>query len=192
MKTKFRFYACAVFALALVASCKEDENPKVEESPFFIFFDQPAITIDTTPVAASSWEYGFVFNPLADGKITKLGVKLPVAGDFTVRLWDLSGVTPVVLRDQKITSATVHVPAFVDIAPVSVPKNAQLGITVLANSFYRLQKKDASAFSFPVVTDNISILSFNEEMRDSSLTTFPQTPNTTRVAPCVNVVFVAD
>ena len=192
MKTKFRFYACTVFALALISSCKEDENPKVEESPFFVFFDQPAITIDTTPAAATTWEYGFVFNPLAGGKITKLGVKLPVAGDFTVKLWDLSGVTPVVLRDQTITSATVHLPAFVDIAPVSVPKNAQLGITVLANSFYRLQKKDASAFSFPVVVDNISILSFNEEMRDSSLTTFPQTPNTTRVAPCVNVVFVAD
>lgn len=192
MKTKFRFALSLLFLLALLSSCKEDDNPPVEESPFFVFFDQPAITIDTMPVAANTWEYGFIFNPLADGKITKLGLKLPVTGEFTVKLWDLSGSTPVVLRDQKITSATVHTPAFVSISPVSVPKNAQLGVSVLANSFYRLQKKDASVFSFPVVVDNINILSFNEEMRDSSLTTFPQTPNTTRVAPCVNVVFVAD
>lgn len=192
MKTKFRIYVCAVFALALISSCKEDENPKVEESPFFVFFDQPAITIDTTPVAANTWEYGFVFNPIADGKITKLGLKLPVSGEFTVKLWDLSGSTPVILRDQKITSATVHTPAFVDISPVSVPKNAQLGISVLANSFYRLKKNDASAFAFPVVVDNIRIVSFNEEMSNTSLVTFPKNTNTTSVAPCVNVVFVAD
>lgn len=192
MKTEFRFLVCALFTLALISACKKDDKPKIEESPFFLFFDQPAITIDTTPVAASTWEYGFKFSPLENGKITKLGLKLPVTGEFPVKLWDLSGTTPVVLRNQKITSTVVHGPAFVEISPVAVSKNAQLGISILANSFYRLQKKDASAFTFPVAAGNIQILSFNEEMRNASLDTFPPSPNTTRVAPCVNIVFIAD
>lgn len=192
MKTKFRFAALALLSLAVFYSCDKEDKPAAEESPFFVFFDQPAITIDTTPVAANTWEYGFIFNPLADGKITKLGLKLPVTGEFTVKLWDLSGTAPVVLNEKKITSATAHVPVFVDIAPVSVPQNAQLGVTVLANSFYRLQKKDASNFAFPLVEGNIRIVSFNEQMSNTSLTTFPQNPNNKQVAPCVNVIFVAD
>ena len=192
MKAKFRFLVCALFALALITSCKKDDNPKIEESPFFLFFDQPAIAIDTTPVAANTWEYGFIFTPLADGKITKLGLKLPVTGEFTVKLWDLSGSLPVVLRDQKITSAAIHSPAFVEISPVSVSQNTQLGVSILANSFYRLQKNDASDFAFPVVAGNLKIVSFNEEMSNMSNDTFPPMPNPTRLAPCVNVVFIAD
>lgn len=192
MKTKFRFAALALLSLAVFSSCDKDDNPAAEESPFFVFFDQPAITIDTTPVAANTWEYGFIFNPLTDGRITKLGLKLPVTGEFTVKLWDLSGTAPVVLNEKKITSATAHVPVFVDIAPVSVPQNAQLGVTVLANSFYRLQKNDASNFAFPLVEGNIRIVSFNEQMSNTSLATFPQNPNNKQVAPCVNVIFVAD
>lgn len=191
MKTKFRFAACLLL-LAILASCKKEDAEPVEESPFFVFFDQPAIEIDTTPVSAATWEYGFVFNPLAKGTITKLGIKLPVTGEFTVKLWDLSGNNPVILSEQKATSATIHTPAFVDISPVAVQKNAILGISVLANSFYRIQKQDASEFTFPIEIGNIRIVSFNEEMSAVGLAVFPQIINKTRVAPCVNVVFVAD
>jgi hypothetical protein len=192
MKTKFKYAACLLFLLAALASCKKDVAEPVEESPFFVFFDQPSITIDTTPVAATTWEYGFVFNPLVDGNITKLGLKLPVTGEFSVKLWDLSGSTPVVLSDQKVTSAISHTPAFVSIPDIAVRKDAKLGITVLANSFYRIQKQNAAEFAFPMVAGNIRIVSFNEEMNNMNLAVFPQTTNTNRVAACVNVVFVAD
>lgn len=192
MKTRFRFAVSVLLLLSVLASCKDEDAQPVEESPFFVFFDQPAITIDTTPVSATTWEYGFVFNPLVDGSINKLGVKLPVTGEFTVKLWDLSGNTPLILSEQKATSTTSHIPVFVDIPSIAVQKNATLGITVLANSFYRIQKQDASEFTFPMEVGNIRIVSFNEEMSATSLATFPGIINKTRVAPCVNVVFVAD
>lgn len=188
-------YPLVIVLLALTvafASCDKDETPKEEESPFFSFFDEPAITIDTTPVANDTWEYGFVFNPLVNGRITKLGLKLPVTGDFEVKLWDLDSGTPVVLEGKIITSTSVHVPVFVDISPVAVLKEAKLGITILANSFYRIEKQNAADFSFPREIKNIRIVSFNEETNASGLAVFPETANTTRVAPCVNVVFVAD
>ena len=64
MKAKIRFILWALFALALIPSCKEDDNPKIEESPFFSFFDQPAITIDNTAVSESNSEYGLILTPL--------------------------------------------------------------------------------------------------------------------------------
>lgn len=192
MKINPFLIVCTLSAMAILSSCDKEEAPKVEESPFFVFFDQSAIAVDTTPVAVDTWEYGFVFNPLAKGNVTKLGIKLPVTGEFNVKLWDLSGSTPVVLTDKKITSSTVHTPAFVDISPIAVQKEAKLGVTILANSFYRIQKQDASAFAFPLTVGNIRIVSFNENINNSALGAFPDTTNTVRVAPCVNVVFVAD
>lgn len=192
MYTTFRFVACILFSLAALVSCNREDSQPVEESPFFIFFDQSAILIDTTAVSATTWDYGFVFNPLTGGKITKLGVKLPVTGEFTVKLWDLSGVNPVVLSEQKVNSTTIHTPAFVAISPVAVQKDAKLGVTILANSFYRIHKQNASKFTFPVEVDNIRIVSFNEQLNQTNIASFPTAVNDTRVAPCVNVVFVAD
>lgn len=189
MKISVQYAAAWVLFFAVLASCSKDSP--VEESPFFVFFDQPAIAIDTTPAAASTWEYGFVFSPVNAGKITKLGVKMPTTGQFSVTLWDLSGAAPAILSTQTVTTAAAHSSAFVDIAPVSVSKDAALGLTVRANAFYRIQKQDATAFSFPLQVDNIRILSFNEEQNPAA-STFPLMANSKRVAPCVNVIFVAD
>lgn len=192
MKITLPFIALSLLFVSLFISCKKDAPDPVPESPFFTFFDQPAIEIDTTPVAADTWEYGFVFEPLTAGTITQLGIKLPVTGTFTAKLWDLTAATDVVLLEEEITSSTVHTPVFMDITRVKVPKNARLGVTVHANSFYRLQKQNASEFSFPLEVGNIRIVSFNEQMTATSLATFPSVVNKTRISPCVNVVFIAD
>ncbi|MBK9338598.1 MAG: hypothetical protein IPM98_19550 [Lewinellaceae bacterium] len=184
-----------LFALLLTAlfSCTKDNAEKPEESPFFTFFDEPAIAIDTTPVAANLWEYGFEFSPIVSGRITKLGVKLPTTGQFIVRLWRLYGNgAPTVINERVITVGTIHEPTYMDINPVYFDANDPLAITVLANSFYRVSKQDASDFDFPVNVGSIRIESFIETMNGSGTAMLPTTKNTTTVAPCVNVVFVAD
>lgn len=181
-----------LFCVGAFLFCTKEKSPAIEESPFFVFFDQAAVDIDTVPAAAATWQYGFVFYPLADGNITRLGIKLPTTGAFNVKLWDLSGLTPAVLREQNISAATAHIPAFVNIPAVGVKKNAALGLTVLANSFYRIRKQDASAFNFPLTVGNIQILSFNEIPNANATTPFPDTTNIIQVAPCVNIVFIAD
>jgi len=175
----------------LLFCCKKDSEAE-KESPFFEFFKESSIIIDTVEQAVDSWEYGFTFTPLKDGKITQLGIKLPATGNFTATLWDLSGPTPAPLRSKTVQSATPHQNAFIDIPEIAVQKGVQYGLTVLADAFYRLTKSDNSQFIFPKTVGNISIESFNESINNSSLGTFPPTPNTTRVAPCVNVIFIAD
>ncbi|MBL7799063.1 MAG: hypothetical protein JNJ90_21365 [Saprospiraceae bacterium] len=179
--------------LTALASCTEDNVPKPEESPFFTFFDEPNIAIDTTPVAATLWEYGFEFNPIASGKITKLGVKLPTTGNFVVRLWRLYGNgAPTVIVERVVTVNTAHEPTFTDINPLYFDANDPLAVTVWANSFYRVSKQDGSDFTFPLEVGNIAITSFKEAPNTSNMAMLPATKNSTTVAPCVNVVFVAD
>ncbi len=173
-------------------SCGKEEPAAEEEQPFFIFFDEAAISIDTMPVAPNTWEYGFVFNTLTDGKITKMGMKLPVAGTFKARLWDLSGAAPSVLAEKSLSAGAEHATVFADIPAVPVRKNSTLGVTILADAFHRIEKQNAANFAFPLVVKNIRIVSFNENLNNSGLASFPKDTNSMRVAPCVNVVFVAD
>lgn len=190
MMMKHLFSLLLVTAVLFAWSCKKESDP-VEESPFFSFFDEADIQIDTTPAAASTWEYGFAFTPLKDGKVTRLGIKLPATGDFTVRLWDLSGATPVVLRERSVNSAQLHNPNFVMIPDVQVTAGQKLGVTILANSFYRIMKKNGGEFTFPIEKENLRIESFNEAINDQGVVEFPAS-TTDHVAPCVNVIFIAD
>jgi hypothetical protein len=192
MRTKHLITAFIAFTALFIWSCKKDTGTPLEESPFFSFFDEANIQIDTTPAALSTWEYGFTFTPLKDGKVTKFGVKLPATGDFTVRLWDLSGATPTVVRERTVTSSALHNPAFIMVPDISVEKGKKYGITVLANSFYRITKKNGEKFAFPIERENIRIESFNEATNGSGTAAFPLTTTDDHVAPCVNVIFIAD
>ena len=171
--------------------CKKDE-PSIAESPFFDFFNESSIIIDTVSQSADAWEYGFTFTPLKSGKITQLGIKIPATGDFTVTLWDLSGTTPVILKSKAVSSGTQHVNANSDIPDIALIGGTKYGITVLSNAFYRISRPGNSKFIFPKTIGSIRIEGFNETVNNTSLAMFPTMTNDTRVAPCVNVVFIAD
>ncbi|MBK9632535.1 MAG: hypothetical protein IPO62_16020 [Saprospiraceae bacterium] len=181
------FFCFIIFFL----SCDKKADPPLEESPFFNFLDFPSIHIDTSTTANDSWEYGFVFKPLKKGEIRKLGLKLPVQGEFTVRLWNFDPPIPIIIHERKIRVNQNHFPEFVNI-PFFKTEATKMGISVISNNFYRVQKKDSTAFTFPINVGNISILSFNESQIISGVSDFPNNTNQLRVAPCVNVVFVAE
>ena len=190
---KFIFLSLLAGIAIMIFSCSRDESPLAEdESPFFSFFDLNNIQIDTTETATNQWEYGFVFSPVRNGKIDALGLKLPQTGTFTVRLWDLSGANPVLIQEELVASDTKHQPNFLSIQDVAVEKDKKYGITILASSFYRIYKKDGSNFDFPLTVKNIQIFSFNEALNPTGETLFPDATTDDHVAPCVNVVFVAD
>jgi hypothetical protein len=191
MRSRILTITGLLFLSCLLFFCKKD-NPSVEEGPFFDFFNESSITIDTVAQAADSWEYGFAFTPLKSGKITRLNIKLPATGTFTATLWDLSGPTPVVLRTTTVETSILSENAGTDIPEIALTKSRKYGITVLSNAFYRLSKPSNGPFLFPKTIGNIRIDSFNENVNNSSAPAFPTTTNDTRVAPCVNVIFIAD
>ena len=175
----------------LLFYCKKDKE-SIQESPFFDFFNEALVTIDTVEQSADSWEYGFEFTPLESGKINQFGIKIPATGAYTVTLWDLSGSTPVVLQSKAVNSATQHQNAAADVPEIALTKGVKYGITVRSNAFYRITKPGNAKFNFPKTIGNIRIESFVEDTNNTSLATFPATTNDTRVTPCVNVIFIAD
>ena len=191
MQSKILTLAGLLCLSTLFFFCAKDENP-LEESPFFEFFNESLINIDTVEQAADSWEYGFGFTPLKSGKITKFGIKLPATGDFSVTLWDLSGPTPLVMHTHAVNSSALHENALDDIPGFALQAGVQYGITVRSNAFYRITKPGNGKFTFPKTFGNIRIDAYREVINNTGLATFPTMTSDTRVTPCVNVIFIAD
>lgn len=177
------------FSLACFFSCEKENNP---ESPFFDFFNESAIVIDTFEQAGDTWEYGFTFTPLKSGNITELGLKLPSQGNFSATLWDLSGATPSVLSSKTLNYNSAHADIFSAIDAIDLAANQRFGITVRSNAFYRMRKSGMEPFSFPRTAGNIRIESFNQNINNTGMASFPISTNDTIIAPCVNVIFIAD
>ncbi|MBC7774650.1 MAG: hypothetical protein H7246_04365 [Phycisphaerae bacterium] len=188
----FTLFGLICFSLFLSFCAKDEEPIEIEESPFFDFFNENLLNIDTVESAADAWEYGFGFTPLKNGKITKFGIKLPAKGDFSVTLWDLSGPTPVVMLTKEVNSSQMHENALADIPEIALEEGVNYGITVRSNAFYRITKPGNGKFIFPKIIGNIRIDAFREIVNNTGLATFPTMTNDTRVAPCVNVIFIAD
>ena len=194
MQTKSFYFLFLIASAATFFHCKDKDEPVLEESPLLTFFDEPGIFVDTTESSGTIWDYGFEINPLTSGRITKLGVRVPKPGDYQVVLWDISGANPVQLRSATITigASDIHTSKFATITPVQVAKDARLVVSILSPPYYRMTKLNGDKFTFPREVGNLRIVTFLESENTSGMTTLPQTKNETRVAPCVNVIFIAD
>lgn len=186
------FSFAALLSISVLFCCCTDNTESPPESPFFEFLQEAGVTIDTVEQASDTWEYGFTFSPIKSGKINQLGIKLPATGNFTVTLWDNSGQTPVVLASKVVNSATQHEITFNDISEVAVTQGHKYALTILANSFYRLSKTGNDKFVFPKSVGNILVESFIESVNNTNSASLPTATNDTRVAPCVDVIFIAD
>lgn len=172
----------------LFSSCKKELN---WNSAIFDLLNRTDIATDTIPAASTSWVYGFKVKPSEDGFIDKIGMKLPVTGTFQVKLWDLD--KGVLLAEEKLTSTQKHQEVFTSVGDIDVAANTTLGIAVQASSFYKIRRTDGRAFDFPIIDGNLSILSYHEtRFSENPLAAFPGFETQHQLAPCVDVIFIAD
>jgi len=175
--------------LLILISCNKEEN-KVEEKPILTLLNQQSIVIDTI-IAAEPWIYGFKFTTIEDGKIKGLGMKLPKQGAFKAKLWNLD--SGVLIKEETITANAAHAEIFNTIPEISIQKNTNLGISIEADSFYKIRKSNNSNFTFPIESGNIRILSFHESRVSANMDgKFPAMSRSDEVSPCVDVIFIED
>jgi len=182
MKDKF----LALLIMIVISYTKNDKV--IEYAPFFEFFKQNNIILDTIDKAAAKWEYGFKFKSLVDQKIKKVGIFLPAVGSFEVRIYDIN--LNKILLDTTITTTVRLKEFYINIPEIAIPKNGIFGLTVKADSFIKLKDNRNIDFVFPRTVGSIDILSFNEMNCNINLcNSFPSFNNTQIIAPCVNAYF---
>lgn len=183
-----KYVLIASLCFLFIIYCKKDDA-NLQESPFFDFLRLSGSTIDTITNAPKVWEYGFRFKPLVNGRISQLGISVPIVGDFIVRLYNVSNNH--IITEHIIHSSVEGKEAFTGIPEIQVNAGDDLGLTIRADVFFKVQNLNGKHFVFPITKKNINIISFNEEACGNlGCAAFPINENTAIIAPCVNLVFL--
>ena len=119
-----------------------------------------------------------------------MGIKVPTLGTYKVRLYDLASNQ--LLVEKEVISNEKNAEHFVSINEIKVGSGADLGLSLVADVFFKAQNLSGAEFPFPQDKGSLRIISFNEEKcGPNGCATFPANSNKIVIAPCVNLEFKA-
>jgi hypothetical protein len=113
-------------------------------------------TVTGIGVLGSS-EYGLEFEPLENGKITALVIKLPEANNsLRVTIWDKATAT--IIKRETVDVAAANTDQAFDIADIDLVKNKQYAISIYALKTFINRRTNSSDATYPLTIGNIKIL----------------------------------
>jgi hypothetical protein len=137
---------------------------------------------------ATSYEHGITFSSNANGKITKVGGKVPKAGNYRITVWDDSSKNVITTTNVNLDSLSYK---YVNITPINVRANKRyvVSINILKDAF---EIRDNSGIDFmPFYADGITIHYYSDSK--TSTQTFPDRQTYLfKIAGLVDFVFVED
>ncbi len=157
----------ALFALLFtgIIGCSKDDNdsqsPAVaaEENPLQKYITESGFSTTTNFVNSGNYEFGMRFKPTTNGTINKIFVKIPDSQtNVRVTIWDVT--EGIIYRTEKIASVTSGVEASKTISPLALVKDKEYMITYNTNDWYKRNKADNSAATYPITAGNISITGY--------------------------------
>ncbi len=136
----------------------------------------------------TSYEHGITFSSNTNGKITKVGGKVPKSGNYRISVWDDSSKNIITTQYADLDSLSFK---YVSITPISVRQNKKyvVSINVLKDAF---EIRDNSVSDFmPYFSEGITIHYYSDAK--TATQTFPDRYTYTyKIAGLVDFVFVAD
>lgn len=126
----------------------------------FLNFNKDKVSVNAYFWATPGYQAGFKFHSTVKGKITKLGCRMPQAGNYSIRLWD--PVTKHVITGRIVQQTTGGVAAYTAVIPyifIEANKQYAIDIEVKPNLYYYtiLQKSSVADNIMPSKTGSISV-----------------------------------
>lgn len=136
----------------------------------------------------TSYEHGITFSSNANGKITKVGGKVPKAGNYRITVWDDSSKNIITTTYADLDSISYK---YVSITPIELRANKRyvVSINVLKEAF---EIRDNTGIDFmPFYADGITIHYYSDAK--TSTQTFPDRQSYLfKIAGLVDFVFVTN
>jgi hypothetical protein len=161
---KVTLFSFAILFSFLSCEKKEDTTPtptpKVyAEENFWQGFLIDGGFLAPTVVNSPLQEFGLKFIPRVKGKMNSVVVKIPIAGNVGVRIWDLT--TGARIGESYFNIPTANADFTKVITPIALTKDKAYAITLYADTYYKYQR---SSTVFPITSGNITISNFDRSV----------------------------
>lgn len=151
-----------VIVSAFFISCKKPETGTVTTQPAeaapisATFLNGNYNVLNSSP---GNFEFGTQFSVVKNGKILKLGTRMPKAGTYRVTLWDTASVPQIPLAQAMVTQTYDEVIAFSPITPVVVVAGKVYVVSLWSSGPWFLASPMVVGFGipYPITSGNITI-----------------------------------
>ena len=147
MKT-YNILACFLLAISSIISCNNDSENSYVTNFLSDYLKLTKFENKVTSIKnGNSMEAGLFFTPSADGKITKLKVKIPdVNNALKITLWK----GPTILKTETVNVTKADTEQVFDISDVMLTKGTEYAIPMNYNDWYKRTITDGSNATYPV------------------------------------------
>lgn len=147
----------SAFVLLTLVGCKKDKDASFpDENPLSEYLTKTGFQNTTNFVNAGDYEFGIKFTPKVRGSVKKITMKIPDnAANVRVTFWDVN--TKTAIRTEVIASIAKDVEKTQEITPLQLEAGLSYMITYNGNDWYKRERNDAAAATYPVVVGNLSI-----------------------------------
>lgn len=185
-------YNIILFAVALVvlfAACKKEQAPPEEQAMGSFLADS------TTRIVRGNYnnfEIGYRFYASRNGRIIRLGTRLPEPGTYSVSLWDADSRE--LLVKQMVTQTEGAVLKLETIEPLAIRSNKKYIVSVYFDATprqaYLITSKDFTSSLLPFTKGSLTVV--NAQFINASSSRFPGIVSNVGIYGYPEVVFVAD
>lgn len=190
----FSMIVALVLIVTTVSSCKKDEKTTLpaENAPISKTYFLGGYNISTT--GSGNYEYGTKFEVAKNGKITKLGCRMPTANTYRVTLWDATDISnPTVLAQSNVIQTQAQTLTFNDITSVAVSTGKSYFVTIWSSGSWNYILPVAGGnISYPITNGNIIIKGFSWISAAYSPVKFPTIVDNTYCAGIADFEYQAD
>jgi len=170
MKT-YNILACFLLAISSIISCNNDSENSYVTNFLSDYLKLTKFENKVTSIKnGNSMEAGLFFTPSADGKITKLKVKIPdVNNALKITLWK----GPTILKTETVNVTKADTEQVFDISDVMLTKGTEYAITMNSNDWYKRTITDGSNATYPSAIGFLKFTAF--KTIDGTSQTLPTT-----------------
>jgi hypothetical protein len=148
----------------------------------------------STVFGSGGYEYGMKFNVNRNGRVTKLGCKMPNTGSYRITLWDASVTPQVVLSQTTVTQSVKQLLTFNSIGAVGLTTGKDYFISIYSTGAWNdIEPAAGGNISYPISSGSISIKGYQwSSSATGTPIVFPSINDLTYIAGIPDLEFQAD
>jgi hypothetical protein len=199
--TLLKLITIVAIVSTFLISCKKDKTNLIDSGPIsggpisVVFFANNNYVIDSSNSSANSYEVGCLFSATKNGKISRLGTKMPKAGTYRITLWDTTAAPKTPLAQAMVIQTKDAIATFSAITPVSIPAGKTYLVTIwmpATGKYFTVFKSGGGNIPYPITSGDITITGYRQTIAPQTPISYPTQVSLIGISGLADIEFQAN